>query len=366
MDVLTAHKIMHRPEIVSLKTPVWGNNSGRAGTGASGAPRRSKRSQQNPAKSSQNSQMLNLTPKRSDLLDDDVSPTNSAGPATPKVTSLPKESEERSLVPGAPPPTSDIAAPKELETKLLEACQANSHSNDGSGDEMPTTEPLTPGLERNQHFNNSSERSVNESNQNEGTASSSSILPRSGARDTRTPRSSNATRGTHLRQLDRDDPEDDEAPVTCSLFHSPFRRNSSAVTSPVRERISVFEGLGKSNRPSPPARDKTKRERSKSHNSISDASRPNNKKRSFAWIPKKLRKVSMHRSKDRKWSHASTDEGPQPTSEPSEEGQGKLGESNDNNDNICTPHSSEKWKQPDTASFAPSWNHREPRPSTPS
>lgn len=277
--------IFNRRGVVNLKIPSWDNHDGLTGAGASRAPRWSKRSQQSAtSKSSPKSPRPKATLSKVDLVGDDVSPTSSAGPASPRLASL-----------------------------------------EGSGN--------------------------NRSSQNHGTRASSSL----DTRDSRKLCRSNATNGTiNSRQLESDHDKHDEAPVTCSLPFSPFRRNSSAVVSPVREKIRTFERLGKASRCPP----------SKSHNSISDTGKPNSKKRSsLAWIPKQFRKMSVHRGRHstKSSTHAPTDEGARPTSKASEvDCQAKLG-SFDKREFPAT-RVCEKWKEPDTSSFTPSSSRPELRP----
>lgn len=359
MSILTAHNEANRPQIVSLKMPYWGNSHDR------GLLRRSKRSHQASAKTSQTSRMPKLPPKRSELMDDDdVSPTSSAGPATLQLIGLPSNSNSRSLVPDNPSPTSDVSALEErleaLEAKALEARQADFHSNDVSKKGKSATEPPTPGFVLKDRSDDPGEKPGDESSQQDTIATSCLSPQKSTTRDNRGPLSSKAPKGTNSRQLDCDNTGDQEALVTCLIFSSPFRRNSSAVTPPVRERISIFEGLGKSTRYSPPIQYKTQRERSRNYSSISDTSRPSSRRKSFAWIPKTLRKMSVHRRKDRKLSHASTDEGTRSTSETSEEGQANLRKLKNNNNLLA--HLSDEKTELDTASFAASSSQLEPRP----
>lgn len=336
----TAHPTTNRREVVLLKMPIWDNHGDRAGDpGASGAPRRSKRSQRNTA----NRQSLQKSPKpkpnagKLDLIDDDVSPTSSAGPASPRLNSPPTDSNAHSpAAPGNQSATSDVSLPgalsKASEAKSVEACQAAPPSNDVPEKRLPK-------------------------NRLDDTAASSSL----DSRDIRKPRSSVATNGTNSKQLNSDDNKDYEAPVTCSLFFSPFRQSSPAVASPVRERIRTFERLGKTSRcPRAASRDKSNREGSKSQNSISDPGKPSNKKRSLAWIPRKLRKMSVHRGKDRRPSHASTDEGTRPTSVTSEACQAECGSFDKRR--LSATRACEKMKEPDTSSFTPPSSRTELRP----
>lgn len=348
-----------RREAVTLRTPVWGTENDRAGTVASGFLRRSKRFQRLGIKLSRNTQTPEPDARRREPLDDDeVSPTSTPGHATPRWTSPPIESNTQSLAPGSPSPRPDVSAPevlpKALEAKLIEARQADSHSSNVPGNGSPAPESPIPGLVPKEPLNNSGEGYLNGSSQNKTKANS--YNPRS-TQDNYPPSSTGATRGTNSKQLNRDEFEDFEDTVTCSLFPSPFRRNSSAVTSPVRERISIFEGLyvDKSNQRLHPALERIERERARSH----AFGTPNKKKRSFAWIPKKLRKMSVHRGKDRKLSYASTDEGTRPTSWISEEWQAKLRKSNKREQPATHAF---KRKEPDTTGFTPSSSKPESRP----
>lgn len=329
-----------RREVVLLKMPTWDHHGVRAGnSGASGAPRRSKRSQRNAA----NGQSMQESPKpkpatsKLGLMDDDVSPTSSAGPVSPRLTSPPTDSNAHGpAAPGNQSATSDVSVPealsKALEARSVEACQVATPSNDVAEKGLPK-------------------------DRLDETAASSSL----DTREIRKPRSSVTTNGTNSKQLDNNDNEDHEAPVTCSLFFGPFRRSSLTVASPVRERVRTFERLGKTSRcPRAASRDKTNREGSKSQNSISDPGKPSNKKRSLAWIPRTLRKMSVHRGKDRRPSHASTDEGTRPTSLTSEECQAEC--RSFDKSALSATRVFEKRREPDTSSFTPPSSRTELRP----
>lgn len=353
---------VNRPELVILKAPDWGtkNDGTETGNGAKGpsGPPRSKRSQQNSVKRSQKAQTPKLAPKKSEVMDEDISPLTSAA-ATPKLSA----SKTRSPVPGNPSPTSDVSAPRllteALQAKSLEACKRQDvpHTNSVPCKGMPAKKSsLPPGYEQRKP---KSKGYVLIDGSSQVVTTATTHYPFKNY-DIRTLYSSNVAKDADSRQSKSGKTIDHEAPVTCSLFPSPFRRNPSAATSPVRERISVFEALGKFDRRSPPGKEEVKAERPKPHTTNSDVGRLNNKKTSFAWIPKKLRRKSVHGGKDRKSSHASTDEGTRPPSATSEERQAKPG--NNNNSKYPAVYVSEMRKHPDTASFTPFSRKSESRP----
>lgn len=354
--MLAAHSEVDRHEVISLKSPIWGNNNSRRGVEipASGSPHRSKRSQQHLTKRLQKSHLTNLASEGNDMIDDDVSPTSSAGPATPQLTT---SLNTRNFVTRNPSPTSDVSAsgvlPQAWEAAVLEACQDQSHLNNVFGKKLLAKKPPTiPGTECEERPNKSDEEHADGSSQARMASTSRLRLD--------TPRSLRTLQGTDIRQPDRDHNKDHEDTVACLAFPSPFRRNSSTVTSSVRDRISIFEGLGKSSRCLSPTRNGEDREPSKSHNSILENAKTENKKRSFAWIPKKLRKTSVQQSKDRSLCHALTDEGTRPTSKTTIECQAKLGKFKDKE--YRATHTSRDKKEPDTISFAPSLSEPQSRP----
>lgn len=337
---------VYRREPVTLRTPIWGTENDRAGaeTGVSGFLRRSKRFQQLKIKSLRNGNTPEPTSNTSEPLDDDdddVSPTTTPGQATPRWKSPPMESNTQGLASEISSPSSDVSAlEKALEAKLIEAGQADSMSDSKDIPEkgLPTTKPPTHDAVPKNRFNSSKERFLDGPAQKKTTSTSCNLMD---TQDTifHAPSATSAIKGANSKQHSRNGSEEHlEGLATCSLLPNRFRRNSSAVQG------------------------KTKRMRSKSNDSSSEGGEPNNKKRSFAWIPKRLRRMSVHRSKNRNHSHASTDEGTLPTSEARKEFLAKHSISN-RIDQLSLGALESRRNEPDTASFTtPSSSKSKSRP----
>lgn len=108
-----------------------------------------------------------------------------------------------------------------------------------------------------------------------------------------------------------DGTEDQDVPVTCSIFPSPFRRECTALPSPVKEKVSIFEGLVKPIDPSPAspmdAGAVNVQEQSDSQPLLAGTELLEGKRKSLDWLTRPFRKMSMHRGKDTPSSKTAAD-----------------------------------------------------------
>lgn len=271
-----------------LRTPVWDKNGGQSSSSPGNLPRRSKRSQETSANSSQ----LHLgkkTGKCNGQQEDDVSPTNSVGPGTPHLTRSEASRTDHEPVSAEWPPelwprvAEDISAPGGETFRPIETA-APVQPTRKKGVLDPRKYSAVPG-----------DGSPHQDEEDAGITPFSQA-PKPSA-DTYAPRTSVAEEGTSSQTQNEN--EDTGVPLTCTISPNSFRRDSSAKPSPVRDRISIFEGLIK---PSPHLPHNTSKIHAKhGHNKNRLNSQPFltgtgilEGQRNDGWLPKSFRKMSFH------------------------------------------------------------------------
>lgn len=274
------HSRAFSPSILRLKTPIWSDHGGRSASSTpQSLPRRSKRSLAASLKS-----IKSKTLKKPDgTVDEDVSPTNS-GTATPRVVS------PEDTVPGP----QQMGSVLELSTENVSAAT--------QGQSSIVDEPMAH-TDAGVLSNNTVDDSQRPPQPGDGPLSEPTDD------DARTPGTKDAP--TRRRLVKKDTPsrkqsevEDLGVPTTCAIFSSPFRRGSSV--SPVRQKVSIFEGLIKPSASDagdhPQTQIKRRNPDSLTFLTGTDLLDKDTKSKSAGWLPKSLRKLSVHRSKDRKTS----------------------------------------------------------------
>lgn len=234
-----------------LKTPVWEKITGHSKTSTAGnLPRRSKKAQSATGKPSLK---VNPTPstKSNGPMDDDVSPTSSFGRETPRLVS------PESL------PAEPLSLPSETNTKLTTPIATDMA--------IPTTAvPPEP------------------SSLDSPTRRKSKVEELMGIFD-RKKQSATA----------QDCAEDQGVPVTCSIFPSPFRRESTTQPSPVKEKVSIFEGLVRPGPPSlPPSKADKNQENADPQPFLTGTELLEGKRKSLSWLTKPFKRMSIHHSKN--------------------------------------------------------------------
>lgn len=282
-----------------LKSPVWDKYGGRSSSSSPGSqPRRSKRSQQASAKTSQ-SRCSQSPGKQNEPIEDDISPTNSA-PGTPRLMN--------------PNPHATGQDPG-LLTQPSELCLSNATNCPSRDSEIIGSRKNEPPVQRQSNVaepKGNIDRKIYSAVPGDGHSyqvteytNANAFLP-VGTLDqnTSTPQGSLAAKGTAARH--EFESEDSGVPVTCALFPRPFRRDSSARPSPVRERIGIFEALNKPGPHSPQIGGsddkKTQRDRPRSQPFLTGTSVLGGKKLSAGWLPKPFRKMSLHLGKGKRHS----------------------------------------------------------------
>lgn len=283
-----------------LKNPVWDKNGGGSGfSSPGGQPRRSKRSQQASAKTSQ-SRLSNAPGKKNDPMEDDVSPTNSA-PGTPRLMSPNLNATRQDPISPTKPP--------ELYLSGIPISSSRDSEPAVSKKSEPHVQPKSKVAEPKGGINPKKHSAVpgdGPSHQiTEHRTTKVSLPAAAQAQDTSTPRSSVAVEGAAARQQ-QIETEDPGVTATCALFSSPFRRESSTRPSPVRERIGIFEALVKPDPHSPHidgSNDKkARRARPRSQPFLTGINVLDSKKSSTGWLPKPFRKMSLHLGKGKRHS----------------------------------------------------------------
>lgn len=258
-----------------LKSPVWDKiHKGPArpeGSTPGRHPRRSKKSQDKTVKSSL-AVPLSLSTKQDGPQDDEVSPTNSAGPGTPRMVSAESPPPDRIAL-----PPDNVRAP--TSTLPQHALTGNSEA------ETPANPP-----------------------EQSPTRRKSKVEDLKSMFD----RKKHSVAGDHT--------EDQGVPATCSIFPSPFRRESTNQPSPVKEKVSIFEGLVKPG-PTlpPPVSAETNPDQSDSQPFIAGTELLAGKKGPMGWLTKPFRKMSMHRGNDMADSQRTSNGDNSATNEPPKE-----------------------------------------------
>lgn len=273
------------PSIFRLKTPVWSDHEGRSGPSSpNNLPRRSKRSLTASLKS-----IKSKTVKKSDDAgDDDVSPTNSCT-GTPRIVSPDSAAaHQREPVAGKDPVL-------ESTTENMSNTRKQSFTIDGN---LPTSALHGDGS---QHLPLSGDGPPSERSEDAPTQEFADTTTIPGPKESPTRRRLVRKETPSRKQSET---QDFGVPTTCALFPSPFRRRSSV--SPVRQKVSIFEGLIK---PSFSDAGEAPRVQTRPMNPESltfltgTGILGQDPKRKFAgWLPKSLRKLSSNRSKGRKSS----------------------------------------------------------------
>lgn len=317
---------VHSPGFIRLKHPVWDGPRAQPDSGI--PPRRSKRFQGRSAKTKTASTAKNVT-RASQPEDEDVSPTSSG---TPLMASSETNPHDRRPISTTISPNSCISNPVEklasASFKPIDTWQVaspTSHEGEGAGsktistrtisainsvlpESMRAKDSITPG-------NVSPPADRPSQVTTTATICQPEALTRPVAQGTRASHSYlNTIQGTGLQQAD--DREDLEGPVLCSSLPSPFRRDSTVVSFPIRERISTAEGLDRPNSNSaryPNAQDGGNKGRPKSYLFLSSNKRRNRKKKtSVGLAPKTLGQMSVQDARKNKQPYnAMEDEGPQ-------------------------------------------------------
>lgn len=345
-----------RPVVIRLRTPVWNGSGGRSGSSSpSGFPRRSKRSQIASAKNAQ-SLKASVGAQEHASYSDDISPKHSAGPATPCL-------ESPEPAPASDGPVSPMGIPKSCQSTTRDLSNLKDEKQKPNGSNSPTQEesiaqfnhrktPSASGGEPRSDPTDSpeigaipssrpqsqdepiagtavaptgrepGERSLQADNTAKANASlRGSVRSKSGSRNPH--RSYIATTGTGPRsRVDTEAPrsfiaaprpevdaEDHRASLTCGMFPTPFRRESSAA---IKEKIGIFEGNRKSgshlSSQAATGHKQQDKKRPRSHFFQKDTVVLGGRSKSLSWIPKAVRKMSMHRDKDRRSHDKSTDD----------------------------------------------------------
>lgn len=287
--------------VFRLKNPIWDSNDRRSNDSSPvHFPRRSKKSRGHSAKAAQSCKAAGPGKKvGDDPPEDDVSPTsNSAGPGTPRPAVSEPVAAAQDVVSSARPGELHLPTAKDLSNYTGETVQQESAQRTSKVAELRNIfdrrkYPAVPG-------------------DGPPHPPGDDIDARTVPGDLKQPQNASALRlktsvatkeTTSRRQVGN---EDTGVPSTCTIFPKPFRRDLSTAMplgsrSPVRERISILEGLIKPGLNSPQVgrvdNKKLKQDRSQSRYFLTGNSISNKKKISVDWLPKPFRKLSFHLGK---------------------------------------------------------------------
>lgn len=284
-----------------LKTPVWESNAGHTGSlFPSSLPRHSKKSQRSAAERSQ-SRASRKSSRRNEPLEDDISPSTSAGAGTPRLASPEPPVASRSPISPVQHPERYLSAMQDFPSRPEEALKQNN-----------TPAPVRS-TSRVSELKNVFDQHRYSAVPGDGTFFQPDADTNSTARFLNIAQLSNNSmpwrpaitrKGTSSRQ--KIETQDDEATSTCAIFTctSPFRRGStSAMPSPVREGISIFEGLIKPGIKSPQEADAKallpEKHRSKPQPFFTDTDVLDGKRRPVGRMHNPFRKKSLHTRRNR-------------------------------------------------------------------
>lgn len=294
-----------------LISPVWNKTGGRSGPSSSGGlPRRSKKGQ---AKASNTYTRGRTATERnkSDNSTDDISPTSSAGPSSPRARSPVHQRHEHTLDGSAEPygPFFHGQDMSPMRSKLLTGIKAGTTTTprpeikaEELGEILYPRVPVSVNPEsiRKQRHTNS-QISEETPRQSPTTPGESITLPPSTG--TLSPPSSQILIVTKEPGSRRGGTGDGS--LICSPLPSPFRRNRIDHKSPVDEPISIYQGLIKptSNPTCLSTSHQTQvKDEPKTDILLKGDSKSSGKRKSTSWVPSKLRRLSIKRGKNRKAS----------------------------------------------------------------
>lgn len=278
-----------------LKSPVWHSNVGRSSQSSPAQlPRRSKKAQ------GRQSHRATRPSKKDDPLGDEVSPTSSAGPGTPRQASSEPVAANQDAVPSVQLLEPDLPATQDLSNHMGETVQENRIT--------ASTKLPSKVAELRNVFDRKKHPAIPGDGPHHQPADDTDV--RTVLADSKQPKSASALRAKNLVATKGTTPrrqiatEDTGVPLTCAIFTSPFRRDSTSIMpSPVRERISIFEGLIKPGpdlaQESKDNNKKPKQDRSKSQPCLPGSGILEGKKKSVGWLPKPFRKMSFHLGKSK-------------------------------------------------------------------
>lgn len=284
-----------------LKTPVWASNVGHTGSlFPSSRPRRSKKSQRSTTERSQ-SRTSRKSSRVNEPFEDDISPSTSAGAGTPRLASPEPPEASRSPISPVQHPEQYLSATQDFAIRTEEALK-----------QKDTSAPVRS-TSRVSELKNVFDQKRQSAVPGDGTFFQPDADTHSIARLPDVAQPSNHSTPwrpaiTRKRTSSRQkvEAQDDEATSTCAIFTctSPFRRGStSALPSPVREGISIFEGLIKPGKNSPQKADAKallpKKHRSKSQPFLTGTGVLDGKRRPVGWTHNPFRKKPLHTGRSR-------------------------------------------------------------------
>lgn len=284
---------------VRLKTPVWESNTGHTGSLSPGShPRRSKKSQRSTAERSQ-SRTSRKPGGRNEPLEDDISPSTSAGAGTPRLTSPEPPVARRNPVSSVQHPERYLSATQNIPKRAEEGWQ-----QDGTSASVRSTSRVA-------ELRNVFDQKRHSAIPGDGTFFQPDTDTDLTARLMEVVQPSNhstpwrpviATKRESSRP--RMETRDDEITSTCAIFTNPFRRGSaSAMPSPVWERIRIFEGLSKPGTQSPQTADSEymvpRSHGSNSQPFLAGTGFLESKKRPVGWMHNPFRKRPLHMGESR-------------------------------------------------------------------
>lgn len=303
LDALDEHTVEAPPDkacIISpvssafyrLKSPVWRSNFGGSSyPSPAQPPRRSKRSQ------GRQSRQATRPGKKDDSLGDDVSPTSSANPETPRLA-IYEPAAASQVVPSLQTLGLDIPATQDTSQHIDQIVRQKSAAT--SSERMSKVAELRNIFDRTKHpavpGDGPPHQRADEADFR--TVFEDSKQPQGAP--TLKARASALTKGTTSgRQTVNGN---NGVPLTCAVFPSPFRRKATSVTaSPVQERISIFEGLVRPDLDSLQTGryniKKPKQDGSQSQSFLTGTNVFDGKKRSVCWLPKPFWKMPLHSGK---------------------------------------------------------------------
>lgn len=291
-----------------LISPVWNKNDGRSGPSSSGGLlRRSRKGQARSSKTNTRRRMMTESGKSDDGIDD-VSPTSSAGPSSPRAMGPVRQEPEHTLdgsaepywpsmnvqdmsPPTHPKPLTGIKSGTTLRPKVKEL---------GRNFDLGVSSSVTPEFIRKQKHTNP-QISDEAFRHPPTTPGESTALPSStGAQSPPSSQRMIATKEMGPRRGGTGG-----GSLLCSPLPSPFRRNRTNSKSLVDEPISIYQGLVKPGMNLPYSLRSSQiqiNDEPKPNILLKGDSRLNSKRKTTSWVPSKLTRLSIKRNKNKKTS----------------------------------------------------------------
>lgn len=277
--------------VIRLGNPAWNNGFMQQSTStAAQSPRRSKKSSGH-ATATARARRVPRPYNHNDADEDDISPTTSITTDLPRPVSVDTNSPSPNAVLHIRPPISYSSTSQDCSDHVADITNRQ--------DLVPASIPRNKVAELRSIFDTQDlpaypgDGSFHRSADETGTAKA--------RRKSSASRNKKSNAQTRLRSGDKSSSGDTGIPSNCTMFTSPFRRDScSARPSLVRQRISVFERLANPSESRKARRQKLKPDQANSQTCHLDASTNHAQKKPSSWWAKSLQKMSFHKTVSQK------------------------------------------------------------------